>query len=74
MPRELILMGVALVFGAWMVIDQRSMAEKVSTIVLVLVVYVIFQYLGGSSSLSEIFNSMYLFVTGGTPAPVESFE
>lgn len=73
MPRELILMAIVLLFGAWMVLDSRSLSEKLGIVVLVLVVYVIFQYLSGDSLL-EIFNSMYQFVSGQTPPPPPSVE
>jgi hypothetical protein len=72
MPKELIMIGAALLFGAWFVIDQRSFSEKVGLIVIIFICYVIYQYLGGAT-LSDIFNPIIDFFNLGTPpaAPIE---
>ena len=73
MPKELIILGVALLVGAWFMIDQRSLKEKVGLIFILLVLYIGYQFLSGRSpldllsSLTQIFSNQ----TPSSPPPEE---
>ena len=73
MPRELVILGIALLIGAWFVLDQRSLGEKFGLILLVLFIYVGYQFLGGAS-LSDILNSFGQILVNQPPPPVDIEE
>jgi hypothetical protein len=72
MPPELIIMGAALLVGAWLVLDQRSLKDKFMTVLIVLAIYIVFQWLSGKS-FSEISGQFTKFLPKSAP-PVEENE
>ena len=68
MPPELIFVGVALILGAWIVMDQRSLSEKAGFLIILFIIYVCYQWLSGHS-FSEIFGQIiHLFYNPPPPA------
>ena len=61
MPQELIVLGSIMLFGAWFVIDQRSLKDKMIFLLLLLFLYVGYQWLSGRT-LSEIFSPVTQFL------------
>jgi hypothetical protein len=68
MPPEIIMLGIALLVGAWLVLDQRSLKDKLFTILIIFALYVGYQWLSGRS-ISDILSQFTQFIPNlSTPA------
>jgi len=57
MPSELIIIGIVLLFGTWLLLGERkSILEKISMVFALLFIYVAYRLLSGAS-LNEILSS-----------------
>ena len=66
MPTEIIILGAALLFGAWFVLDQRSLGEKMGLLLILGALYIGFRWLSGDS-LGDIFAPVITFFTNLPP-------
>lgn len=70
MPKEILLLGVALLFGAWFVLDPRSLKDKIGFLFLLFFLYVGYQWLSGRP-LSEIIKPITQFFSVKLPQSPE---
>ena len=66
MPKEMIILGGALIFGAWFVIDHRSFGEKMGFLLLILFLYVGYEWLSGHS-LQDVLGQFTQFFHSAPP-------
>lgn len=71
MPSEIIILGAALIFGAWFVLDQRSLGEKMGLLLTLAFLYIGFRWLSGDT-MSDIFSPVTQFFSNFPPPTNEN--